>query len=293
MVRRARHPRRTLVRLKRSVAASELDGARLDEPCEKGSDVRDEPTSVSQAQERHGARARSKGTRFLAVSQFDAARFGARAWLACLRDDRRDYAICVRVLSSGMRRARTIVIEQVLATPRAESSSERSAVAWIVRIDGEEFTHGHIHALTFASPEDAAQFVLDLRDEYDADTRLTIVGLDALGLPLEERDTAEARDAPPEPRVSSPRERLTVHVAKTLFLDAPATFKKQVLLDLYAAWLPRRRHAVLGRLEAEVLVASLKTTLPFEVVEWAACALVRRSARSPSGWDNGAPLEDL
>ncbi|PYE48102.1 hypothetical protein DES52_1338 [Deinococcus yavapaiensis KR-236] len=181
-----------------------------------------------------------------------------------------------------MARARIIVVEEVPATLATNCSREGSAVAWIVRIDGEEFTHGHIHALTFTTPEDAAQFVLDLRDEYDADTRLTIVGLDALGLPLDERDCAEAREAPPEPRVSCPRERLTLHVARTLFLDVPATFKRTLVLELYSAWLSPCQHSVLAQLEAEVLVARLKATLPFETADWAAWhanvrALVRRA----------------
>jgi len=124
--------------------------------------------------------------------------------------------------------------------------------------------------LEFNDPEQALQFLEDLRIEFGPEVELRIQGLDSLGLPLEIEPEFLNLDATyPDPPAITPRERLTMHVAKAVFLNQAPEFRRELLLALYRDWLPARNLQALERLEPAVLMAFCKSTLPPEVASWA------------------------
>ncbi|WP_412030533.1 hypothetical protein [Deinococcus yunweiensis] len=169
-----------------------------------------------------------------------------------------------------MARTRTVTL-----TPAATSAA--APAAWIVTVDGTEFTHGHQHALSFDLPEDAWRFAQDLSTEYGDGAVLRVVGLDTTGLPVEPLapldpdDVAWLDDVEQYPKaLRTPWQHTEWQLARALTLDAPAAHRRDLALALYHPPLPPRHERILRRLEPEFVVARLKAMLPAERVEYAA-----------------------
>lgn len=171
------------------------------------------------------------------------------------------------------------------ATHTITISSRRSGVdpnstpaCWVVQIDGHEFTHGNHHALPFATPEEAAQFVADLRADHGPDAVIEVVGLDALGLPIAAMVKAVAPaverhwdDAEPSrPSVRTAWEQTMERVADALFLNAPASHRIEVVAALWRHDLLPRQLRELKQHDPAFAVARLKAVLPQEFVQYAA-----------------------
>lgn len=79
--------------------------------------------------------------------------------------------------------------------------------------------------LEFHDPEQALQFLEDLRVEFGLETELRIQGLDSLGLPLEtEQEFLDLGTTYPTPPTITPRERLTMQVTKAVFFNQAPNF---------------------------------------------------------------------
>lgn len=179
-----------------------------------------------------------------------------------------------------MAQVRTITISPSINEGQADRNQAVSPVAWIVRLDGREFTHGHVHALTFDFSEDAAQFVADLALEYGPDTQIEIVGLDDLGIPLPSIEvepfekSATMDDLQSEllsltPRIRCERDRILSLVCKALFSDITPEQKRELIVELWRNTLPQKYLLVLKRLDAAFVIAKLKNSLPAEFIEYA------------------------
>lgn len=180
------------------------------------------------------------------------------------------------------------------ATHTITISSRQSGVdpksapsCWVVQIDGHEFTHGNHHALPFATPEEAAQFVADLRADHGPEAVIQVVGLDALGLPVaamfEAAPAPEGQwdDAePPRPSVRTAWEQTVELVADALFLDAPASHRMEVVAALWRHDLLPRQLRELKKYDPAFAVARLKAVLPQEFVQYAAWRVGLRRLRA-------------
>lgn len=168
--------------------------------------------------------------------------------------------------------SRTVMVK---VTPRPEPSTEVSAVPWrwVVHFDGQEFVHGHVHALPFDFAEDAAQFIADLRDEYPPDVQFQVIGLDDLGLPLPPPSLPDPAtpwpdaEIPLAPPTLTERDRIQAQVARALFQHGAAKHRRDVIVGLYRHLLPPRHLAQLARLDPAYVIARLKAELPAPVLE--------------------------
>lgn len=164
---------------------------------------------------------------------------------------------------------------RVTATPLpgVDTEAHPAPQQWIVQVDGQEFVHGHVHALTFDLAEDAAQFIANLRDEYPAEVQFQVIGLDALGLPLPPPPTRDPAvpwpdtEIPPAPPTPTPWDRTLAQVARALFQTGPAEHRRDVMLALWRHDLPQSRLAQLARLDPVFLISRLKAELPAPVLE--------------------------
>lgn len=168
--------------------------------------------------------------------------------------------------------SRTVTVK---VTPRPAPPTEARAVPrrWVVHVDGQEFVHGHVHALPFDLAEDAAQFIADLRDEYPPDIRFQVIGLDDLGLPLPPPSLPDPAmpwpddEIPPALPTPTERDRIQAQVARALFQGGPAEHRRDVIVGLYRHLLPPRHLAQLARLDPAYVIARLKAELPGPVLE--------------------------
>jgi hypothetical protein len=185
---------------------------------------------------------------------------------------------------------RTIHISRATGTAAQTETTPR---AWIVRVDGQEFTHGHVHALEFELPEDAARFAADLASDYGPGVQVAIVGLDALGVPV---DPPLAQPEDPAqlsawltvndvaaPRLRHPRDPLLAQVASALFANATAAERMDLVVALYRHDLTPTRLRVLRMMEPAFAVARLKQTLPAEFVAFAEVEAAFRAWRRLHG----------
>lgn len=176
-----------------------------------------------------------------------------------------------------MAEQRTITI---VRQPLKAGQDEASPQAWIVRVDGHEFTHGHRYAMEFDLAEDAARFATDLKLEYGLDTDVEVVGLDALGVPLYEEPEAPAEPNSfdawlvaydlPEPQMLHPRDQQLAQITRALFLEWPAARRIELILGLYRHDLSAQRVQELRSYEPAFAIARLKQMLPATFVDYAA-----------------------
>lgn len=178
--------------------------------------------------------------------------------------------ITEHALQCVMARTRTVTLTSAATTTATPA-------AWIVTVDGFEFTHGHQHALSFGLVEDAWRFAQDLSTEYGESAVLRVVGLDTTGLPVEPlspldaNDVAWLEDVEQYPAtLQTTWQRTEWHLARALTLDAPAAHRRDLALAIYRPHLLPRQEMTLRRLEPEFVVARLKAILPAERVEYAA-----------------------
>lgn len=174
---------------------------------------------------------------------------------------------------------RKVTITQKPSAQRQYPDAEAPA-SWIVKLDGQEFVHGHHHALPFDSCEDAARFAADLLAEYGAETSIELVGLDELGLPLppphhelpktiEEYEQWCGELEQIEPRVTCHKDRTLKLVAKAIFTEAPAKHKIDLIIQLMGNYLRQRDVSLLRSLEPAFAVAAYKRSIPANYLEYA------------------------
>ncbi len=185
-----------------------------------------------------------------------------------------------------------MVINRTITVTQAKPKTTISPVAWIVRLDSQEFTHGNDYALEFETIEEAAQFALELKSEHGPEASIDILGLDEFGLflPRAEKkssysstnwmDWVEEFDLI-EPIAKTYTEKILQQIEQALFIDANALEKSELILALYAKILLPTQLKNLQNLDPAFLVSRLKNNLPARNIEYAEMiAIFRKWKRS-------------